>query len=198
VTEKLTKTQIIKETTKRTTKTTEIKTETREIESELDKTTDEHTWVELRRDNGVELGECVVTRCEQQDSLLQGRGETLFPLEADRDEVGPLMPNEVERMSAVNGCTRSLGDIETPGPLVVAQVPGVVVPVCVAKCVLKREYSTSGVQYGPSIMACVSARMGMDGPEQMGEGNGGPKRPPRPPQDLIFHFISFYLVIYLY
>ena len=47
--------------------------------------------------------------CEQQDSLLKEQREMLSSLEADRDEVSPIGPNEVERMSAVNGYTRSLG-----------------------------------------------------------------------------------------
>ena len=87
----VTETQIIKEvtetcrarheeTTERTTKTTEIKTETREIEGELDGVKDEHTQVEIVGDNGGELGECVGTRCERQDGLLQERGEMLCPL----------------------------------------------------------------------------------------------------------------------
>jgi len=78
---------------------------------------DEHTLVEAVRDNRVELGKCLVTRCEQQDSLLQERRETLFPLEADHDEVCPVAPKEIEGMSAVIGCTRSLlgyGDPGTP------------------------------------------------------------------------------------
>ena len=116
----VTETQIIKvvtetcrarheETTERTTKTTEIKTETREIEGEVDEVKDKHTQVEIVGDNEGELGECFVARYEQQDGLLKGQGETLCPLEADRDQVGPIVPNEVEGMTEVNGCTRSLG-----------------------------------------------------------------------------------------
>ena len=63
---------------------------------------------------GLSLGN-VVTRCEQQDSLLKEQRETVCSLEADCDEVSPVEPYEVERMSAVNGCTRSLGGMETPG-----------------------------------------------------------------------------------
>ena len=44
----------------------------------------------------------------------------LCSLEADLDEVSLVVPNEVERMSAVNGYTRSLGGMETPGPLELA------------------------------------------------------------------------------
>ena len=82
-----------------------------------------------------------MTWCEQQDSLLQEQRETQCPLEADRDEVGPIVPNEIEGMRAVNGCTHSLGGMETPGPLVVARIPSVIVLVCV--CVSKGEYGTS-------------------------------------------------------
>ena len=107
------------------------------------------------RDNGGELGECFVTRCEQQDSLLQEQGETLCSLEADSDEVSPVMPNEVEWTSAVNGYMRSLGGKEIPGPLELTRFPEVNVPVCVvngtsvSKCVVKRAHSVS-------VMACVS------------------------------------------
>ena len=75
----------------------------------MDETKDEHTHVGVIGDNRGELGECIVTRCEQQDSLLQERRETLFPLEADRDEVSRIVPNEVEGISAVNGYMHSLG-----------------------------------------------------------------------------------------
>jgi len=91
-----------------------------------------------------------VTRCEQQDSLLQGQREMVSSLEADRDEVGPVGPNEVERMSAVNGYTRSMGGMETLGFLVVTRFPSVIVPECVLKCVPEGEY-------GVSVMACMSA-----------------------------------------
>ena len=87
-------------------------TETREIEEtrgEVKETKDENTHMELARDNEGELGECPVTRCKQPDSLLQERGEGIFPLEADRDQVGPVELREVEGKSAANGCTRSLG-----------------------------------------------------------------------------------------
>ena len=104
-TKKLTETKSQEETKKRN----EV-TEIEEIEwNELDEVKDEHTQVEIVRDNGVELGECVVTRCEQQDSLLKEQTETLCSLEADRDEVSPVVPNKVEGMTDVNGCTRSLG-----------------------------------------------------------------------------------------
>ena len=62
-------------------------------------------------DKGVELEECLVTQCEQQDGLLEEQGEEIRSLEADRDEVSPVVPNEVERMSAVNAYTRSLGGV---------------------------------------------------------------------------------------
>jgi len=94
---------------------------------------DEHTQVELRGDNGVEIGECIVTWGEQQDSLLQERREEICSLEADRDEVGPVEPNEVERMSAVNGYTHSLGGMEAPLLLGVTRFPDMNVPVHMVK-----------------------------------------------------------------
>ena len=114
--------------------------------------------MELARDNEGELGECRVTRCKQQDGLLQERGEGICPLEADRDEVGPGELCEVERASAANGYTWSLGGMETPGALVVAQIPRVNVPVCVftsvAKCVLKSTHSV-GERLCVRKTACV-------------------------------------------
>ena len=96
-------------------------------------------------DHEGELGECLETRCEQLDSLLQERRETLCFLEAVYDQVGPVELRGVEGMSAVDECTESLGGIGTPEPLVVTRIPNVIVPVCVvsrcvftsvAKCVL--------------------------------------------------------------
>ena len=84
-------------------------------------------------DNGGGLAERVETRCGQRDSLLRERRETLCSLEADHDQVSSVVSNELEGMSATNGCTRSLGGMETPGALVMARVPGVIVPVCVVK-----------------------------------------------------------------
>ena len=53
----------------------------------------------------------------------------------------------------MNRCTRSLGGMEAPGALVVARIPGVVVPVCVvSKCVLKRTHSVIE-------MACMRDRV---------------------------------------
>ena len=51
----------------------------------------EHTHMELARDHEGELAECLVTQCEQLDSLLQERGEGMCPLEADHDQVGPVL-----------------------------------------------------------------------------------------------------------
>ena len=129
-------------------------TETREmgtVEERLhgtDGVKDAHTHTEVLEDNGGGLAERVETRCGQRDSLLRERRETLCPLEADRDQVGPVVPCEVEGMSAVDGCTRSLGGIETPGALEVARIPSVSVPVCVVK----------GVSETPCVEAtpCVS------------------------------------------
>ena len=87
-------------------------------------------------DNGGELAERVETRCGQRDSLLRELRETLCPLEADHDRVGPVVPCEVEGTSAVDGCTWSLGGMETPGALEVVRIPGVSVPVCVVTSVV--------------------------------------------------------------
>ena len=117
-----------------------------------------------------------MTRCEQQDSLLKEQREKIRSLEADRDEVSPVGPNEVERMSAVNGYTWSLGGMETAGFHVVTRIPDVIVPECVVECmsgasVLKRAYCVS-------VMACMSACMEMDdGPIQTGDGCGEPSAP---------------------
>ena len=149
-TKEVTETQIVTELTETRRETQELKeiTETREIESEVKETKDEHTHMELARDNEGELGECLVTRCKQPDGLLQERRETLCSLEADHDQLGPVALCEVEGASAVNGYTPSLGGMKTPGALV-ARIPSVVVPVCVltsvAKCVLKRAQSVSNM-----------------------------------------------------
>ncbi len=108
-------------------------TETREIEGELDGVSDEHTHTEVVEDHEGELADCLETRCEQLDGLLQERRETLFSLEADRDQVSSVVSSELEGASAVDRCTCSLGGMETPGPLVVARIPSVIVPVCVVK-----------------------------------------------------------------
>ena len=68
-----------------------------------------HTHTEVARLNGGELADCLVTRCEQQDSLLMERRETRCSLEAIHDQVGPVELCELEGASAANGCTRSLG-----------------------------------------------------------------------------------------
>ena len=139
-------------------KTTEIKTpETWDIEKveerlhDKDGVKDEHTHIELARDDEGELRECLVTRCKQLDSLLQERRETLFSLEADHDQVGPVELCEVQEIIATNGYTRSLGGIEAPGTLVGMRFPSVSVPVCVytsvAKCVLQRTHSGSARAY---------------------------------------------------
>ena len=103
-----------------------------------------HTHTQVVEDNGDELAERVGTRCGQRGSLPQEQRETLCSLEAGHDQVGPVVPREVEGMSAADGCTPSLGGVETPGALEVARVPRVNVPVCVftnvAKCVLQRTH----------------------------------------------------------
>ena len=80
-------------------------------------------------DNGGELVERVGPRCEQLDSLLEERRETLCPLEAIHYQVGSVVPKGVEGMSAVDECTESLGGMEAPGTLVVTRFPSV--DVCV-------------------------------------------------------------------
>ena len=104
-----------------------------------------NTHTEVVEDNGGELVERVETRCGQLVGLLRERRETLCPFEADHDQVGSVVPCEVEGTGAANGCTPSLGGIEAPEPLVVARGPSVIVLVCVvsrcvftsmAKCVL--------------------------------------------------------------
>ena len=125
---------------------------------------DEHTHVELAKDDEGELAECVVTQCKQPDSLLQERGEGICPLEADHDQVGLVELCEVEGASPVDECTPSLGVMEAPGTLVVTRFPIVNVPVCVftsvAKCVLQRMHSVSERRCVKET-ACVSemARM---------------------------------------
>ena len=71
---------------------------------------------------------------EQLGGLPRERREALCPLEAGHGQVDSVVPCEFEGMSAVDGCTRSLGGIETPEPLVVARVPSASVPVCVCEC----------------------------------------------------------------
>jgi len=106
-------------------------------------------------DNGVELGECVVFWCEQQDSLLKEQRETLCSLEADRDEVGPVEPNEMERMSAANGYTWSLGGKEIPGLLGLTRIPEVIVPVCVVKCTGGASVSKGVQNVSHGVRECV-------------------------------------------
>ena len=102
-----------------------------------------------------------MARYKQQDSLLQERGEGIFPLEVDHDQMGPVELCEVEWASAVDGCTRSLGGMETPVALVVARIPSVVVSKCVftsvAECVLRRAHSV-GERRCVKETACVSER----------------------------------------
>ena len=144
-------------------------TETREIKGEVEEIKNEHTHMELARLNGGELAECVETRCEQRDSLLMERGEGICPLEVVHDQVGPVELRGVEGMSEANGCTRSLGGMEAPEPLVVAQFPSVIVPECVVKSVVKRSVS---------VMACVSACEGLKHRRvQTGDENGEPNGP---------------------
>ena len=111
--------------------------ETREIEKieerlhDKDGVKGEHTHIEVVGDHEGELADCLVPRCEQLDSLLRERRETLFSLEADLDQVSPVELCGVEGTSAVDRCTRSLGGTEAPGTLVGTRFPSVNVPVCV-------------------------------------------------------------------
>ena len=65
-----------------------------------------------------------------------------------------------------------MGGMEAPGPLVVAQIPSVVVSVCVytsvAKCVLKRAHSV-GERLCVKETACVSEMAGVSNMVCMGE-----------------------------
>ena len=141
--------------------------------NEIQEIKDENTQLGIGGDNEVEHGECLLTRFEHQVNLPQEQGEMGSSLEADCDEVSPVGPCEAERVSDVNGYTRSLGGMETLGFLVVTRFPSVIVPECVPKCVPEGEYVVSK-------MACVSACMKMDdGPIQTGDTNGEPGRPQR-------------------
>ena len=84
-----------------------------------------NTHTEVVEDHEGELADWLETRCRQLDSLLREQRETLFSLEADLDQVGSVVPCEVEGASAANGCMRSLGGIEAPGALVGARIPSV-------------------------------------------------------------------------
>ena len=114
-----------------------------------------------------------MTRCKQQDGLLTEQGEEIRSLEADRAEVSPIGPNEVEGIDAVNGCMRSLGGMETPGILGLTRIPEVIVPVCVVESI--SGASVPEGRYGVSVMACVSAcEELLRGRIQMGDGCGKP------------------------
>ena len=60
-------------------------------------------------DHEGELADCLETRCEQLDSLLRERRETLCSLEADLDQVSSVVSSEFEGASAADGCMGSLG-----------------------------------------------------------------------------------------
>ena len=82
---------------------------------ELHETEQGRTLVELVRDNGVELVECIGTWCEHQDSLPQEQREMVCSLEADRDQVSPVEPCEVDQVYGANEYTWSLGGYGNPG-----------------------------------------------------------------------------------
>ena len=108
-------------------------------------------------DNGGELAQRVGTRCGQLGSLLRERRETLCPLEADHEQVGSVVPCEVEGTSAANGCTRSLGGIETPGALEVARIPSVSVPVCMVMSATPCVSETPCVEATPCASGVVTS-----------------------------------------
>ena len=116
-----------------------------------------HTHTEVVEDNGGELAERVETRCGQRDSLLRELRETLCPLEATHDQVGPVELCGVEGTSEANGCTPSLGGMETPGALEVARIPGVSVPVCVVMSVVPVCVVSTCVY--TSVAKCCNARI---------------------------------------
>ena len=143
---------------------------------EKDGVGDEHTHIEVVEDHEGELADCLETRCEQLDSLLRERGEVVCPLEAIHDQVGSVVPSEVEGTSAVDRCTESLGGIEAPGTLVGTRIPSVIVPVCVVKGV-SAPPCVSGVV--ASVPGCVRAsqhavceRGTASGRGRVCEGNG--------------------------
>ena len=83
------------------------------------------------------------------------------PPEAIHDQVGPVELRGVEGTSAVDECTESLGGMEAPEPIVVAQVPSVVTSVVskcvfqsVAKCVLQCAHSV-GARVCVRATGCV-------------------------------------------
>ena len=123
-------------------KTTEIKTpETREMETveerlhNKDGVKDEHTHTEVVEDHEGELGECLVTWCEQLDSLLQERGEGVCPLEADRDQVGSVVPSELEGGECCGRVHAELWGYGGPGNPCGGTIPQCDCPgVCVHEC----------------------------------------------------------------
>ena len=66
--------------------------------------------------------------------------------------------------------------METPGLLVVARIPNVIVPECVVKCM--SGASVSKYVQNVSVMACVSACEELvHGPTQTGDGYSEPNGP---------------------
>ena len=120
---------------------------------------EEHTHIELVGDIGVELVECIGTQCEGRINLPQEQGETICSLEADRDEMSPVRPYEVEPLHDAKGYMPSLGVIETTGSFGLTRAPSMIVPECVSE-------RSSGANY----MEWMSAREEMGhGPTQMGD-----------------------------
>ena len=88
-----------------------------------------------------------------------------------------VVPREFEGMSAADGCTRSLGGIETPGALVEARIPGVSVPVCVVTSVsaIPCVEETPCVEATPCVSGVVASV-----PECVLPGTPGVKGAPQP------------------
>ena len=122
-----------------------------------------------------------MTRCEHQDSLLQGQREMVGSLEVDCDEMSPVGPCEVERVYDANGSMQSLGGVEASGSLVRTPTSNVIVPEVIAlECGVECMSGASvleGVQ-NVSVMLCMSACEELvHGPIQKGDGYSEPKGP---------------------
>ena len=81
-----------------------------QVRDELNKVKDEQARMEGKvKDIKTELVECIETRCKRQDGLLKEQREKIRSLEADRDQVSPVSPNEVGRLHDARACMPSLG-----------------------------------------------------------------------------------------
>ena len=118
----------------------------KEVNDELYKIKEEQR--ELGGNIGVELVECIGTQCEGRIDLPQEQGETMCSLEADRDEVSPVRPYEVEPLHGAKEHMPSLGGIETTGYFGLTQAPSMIVP----ECVLEGKCRANGQE---CVSACV-------------------------------------------